>query len=190
VLRCRPSQRLTRYSFLRNCALQVAMGLCLCLTAVPLLFVLDLLLFHAILCFNERTTYDFIVSHRLDGPQSAVERCMSILLCQCWTKSNKVAADEQVQAERALQAAALKQASPVRQVYMHAFGEGTARSISAPEVHLGSGASEDKETGRLDGTAALGARCPRRTASEERDLQALHWLETGASLLPGELPAG
>ena len=175
------------------------------LTVIALLAVLDLLLFHVMLLYGKRSTYDFITSYRRHGPTNRAEVCMSYLLCQCFWTPNKVAAEAAVDKSTAssgwetTQAPSAAADSSAR--VEEAAAEGCEHGRATPAIELGSFCScpvctwGARNKGGSQHSGSKGSNraeeIPRTlTKSEEHDLRALHWMQTGEALPPGELPPG
>ena len=222
------------------------MALTAALTCLAFLAIFDLLLFHIVLCWHSRTTYDFIISHRDHGPVTTAEKVMSFLMCQRFWAVPKVhdcsalsrgapdpveaAPEAQEEVEWPSDAGAKRLRSPgstllaVAEDYA-SFEIAKERPSQwgmadvAPDMHRYEG--EEPEVAPAPDKSAVAAGCWARvggcrrakvapdtgpdleglviaqhtldtdywlTPSEERDVHASYWMETGISLQPGDIP--
>lgn len=83
VLSAVSCQQHRTYAHCDLCAsLQVAVGVVLAITALAFLALLDLAIFHAILCWRGMTTLEFIFANREAGPQTPGDYALAVLFAQ------------------------------------------------------------------------------------------------------------
>ena len=222
------------------------MALTAALTCLAFLAIFDLLLFHIILCWQGRTTYDFIISHRDHGPVTTAEKVMSFLMCQRFWAVRKVrdssalsrgAPDPVESAPKALERMEWpSDASAERHSSLGSTLSAVAEDYAsfeiarerpsqwgmadvAPDMHRYGGdeptaAPTPDKPAMAEGCWARVGGCRRAkvapdtgpdleglviaqhmldtdywlTPSEERDVHASYWMETGISLQPGDIP--